>query len=140
MLWGVYYAVLLIVEKTFLLKWLDKAPRFIGHLYTCFCFVMGWVLFAITDFAQLGSYVAAMFTARFADGATWYLLRSNAVLLAIALIGSTTLPARTWNRLTGRVSDRAAVILRTAGVTVILLLSVAFLVGDSYNPFLYFRF
>ena len=139
-LWGVYYAVLLIVEKTFLLKWLDKAPRVIGHLYTCFCFVMGWVLFAITDFAQLGGYVSAMFTARFADGATWYLLRSNAVLLVLALIGSTTLPVRVWNRLSGRVSDRAAVVLRTAGVTAVLLLSVAFLVGDSYNPFLYFRF
>ena len=54
-LWGVYYAVLLLLEKTFLLKWLDKAPRVVGHVYTCFCFGMGWVLFAITDLC--GPYV-----------------------------------------------------------------------------------
>ena len=53
-LWGVYYAVLLLLEKTFLLKWLDKAPRFVGHVYTCLCFVLGWVLFAITDFQRPG--------------------------------------------------------------------------------------
>ena len=101
---------------------------------------MGWVLFAITDFAQLGAYVSHMFTARFADGTALYLLRSNAVLLVLALIGSTTLPVKAWEKLSGRVSEGAAVALRTVGVTVILLLSIAFLVGDSYNPFLYFRF
>ena len=65
---------------------------------------------------------------------------SNAALLVLALIGSTTLPVRAWERLSGRVDHGAAVALRTVGVTVILLLSIAFLVGDSYNPFLYFRF
>ncbi len=139
-LWGVYYAVLLIAEKTFLLRWLERIPRVFGHIYTCLCFVMGWVLFAITDFAQLGAYVSHMFTARFADGTALYLLRSNAVLLVLALIGSTTLPVKAWEKLSGRVSEGAAVALRTVGVTVILLLSIAFLVGDSYNPFLYFRF
>ncbi|MBE6990494.1 MAG: MBOAT family protein [Ruminococcaceae bacterium] len=139
-LWGVYYAILLILEKTVLLRALERLPRAVGHVYTCLCFVMGWVLFAITDFGQLGGYLSAMFTARLADGTTWYLLRSNGVLLLLALVGCTMLPARAWQRLSGRVSDGAAVALRTVGVTVILLLSIAFLVGDSYNPFLYFRF
>ena len=139
-LWGVYYAVLLILEKTFLARVLERLPRAAGHIYTCFCFVMGWVLFAITDFGELGRYVAAMFTSRLADGGTWYLLRSNAVLLVLALIGSTMFPVKAWEKLSGRLSDGAAVTLRTVGVTAILLLSVAFLVGDSYNPFLYFRF
>ena len=139
-LWGLYYAVLLILEKTVLLRVLEKLPRWVGHVYTCFCFVMGWVLFAITDFTQLGRYVSAMFTAPFADGTTWYLLRSNAVLLILAAVGCTMLPVRTWQKLDGKLSDTAAVTARTVGVTAILLLSIAFLVGDSYNPFLYFRF
>ncbi len=139
-LWGLYYAVLLIAEKLFLLRWLDRAPKWVGHVYTIFAFVMGWVLFAITDFSQLGQYVSAMFTAPFADGTTLYLLRSNAVLLLAAVVGSTTGPLRLWNRVENRLSDTGAVALRTLGVTVLLLLSVAFLVGDSYNPFLYFRF
>ena len=139
-LWGVYYAILLILEKTVLLKLLDRAPRIVGHVYTCFCFVMGWVLFAITDFGALGRYVSAMFTGALADGAARYLLRSHAVLLLLALVGCTTGPARLWDKLRARLPEGAETALRTAGVAVILLLSIAFLVGDSYNPFLYFRF
>ena len=90
MLWGLYYAVLLILEKLFLLRWLDKAPKWVGHVYTIFAFIMGWVLFAITDFGQLGQYVSAMFTATFVDGTALYLLRSNVVLLIAATIGCTT--------------------------------------------------
>ena len=139
-LWGLYYAVLLILEKLFLLRWLDKAPKWVGHVYTIFAFIMGWVLFAITDFAQLGQYVSAMFTAQFADGTALYLLRSNMVLLIAAAIGCTTGPLRLWNKMEDKLSDTAAVALRTVGVVLLLLLSIAFLVGDSYNPFLYFRF
>lgn len=139
-LWGLYYAALLILEKTFLLKWLEKLPHWVGHIYTVFCFVMGWVLFAITDFTQLGQYVSHMFTAPLWDAETAYLLVTRAMLLMLAVIGCTSVPARLWKRVEDKVSDTAAVTLRTVGVTVILLVSVAFLVGDSYNPFLYFRF
>ena len=62
------------------------------------------------------------------------------VLLIAAAIGCTTGPLRLWNRVEDRLSDTAAVTLRTVGVVILLLLSIAFLVGDSYNPFLYFRF
>ena len=81
-----------------------------------------------------------MFTGALTDGGTWYLLRSNGVLLVLAIVGCTALPASLWKRWETRLPDGAAVTLRTVGVTAILLLSFAFLVGDSYNPFLYFRF
>ena len=74
------------------------------------------------------------------DGTALYLLRSNVVLLIAAAIGCTTGPLRLWNRVEDKLSDTAAVTLRTVGVVLLLLLSIAFLVGDSYNPFLYFRF
>ena len=61
-------------------------------------------------------------------------------LLVLAAVGSTTLPVRVFNAVESRLGDKAAVALRSVGVAVLLLLSVAFLVGDSYNPFLYFRF
>lgn len=139
-LWGVYYAVLLLLEKTFLLKWLDKAPRFVGHVYTCFCFVMGWVLFAITDLSALGAYVGHMFSGTFADSTTAYLLRCGWLLLVLAVIGCTSLPKRLWEKREQALSPALSDGLRTVWVVVVLLVSMAFLVGDSYNPFLYFRF
>jgi len=101
---------------------------------------MGWVLFAITDFAQLGQYVAHMFSGRFWDTATSYLVTSNACLWLLALVGSTTLPLRLGKKLLDKASPAVATALRTIWVMLMLLLSMAFLVGDSYNPFLYFRF
>ena len=139
-LWGVYYAVLLLLEKTFLLKWLDKAPRFVGHVYTCFCFVMGWVLFAITDLGALGAYVGHMFSGTFADSTTAYLLRCGWLLLVLGVIGCTSLPKRLWEKREQALSPALSDGLRTVWVVVVLLVSMAFLVGDSYNPFLYFRF
>ena len=139
-LWGVYYAVLLLLEKTFLLKWLDKAPRFVGHVYTCFCFVMGWVLFAITDLGALGAYVSHMFSGTFADSTTAYLLRCGWLLLVLGIIGCTSLPKRLWEKREQALSPALSDGLRTVWVVVVLLVSMAFLVGDSYNPFLYFRF
>ena len=139
-LWGVYYAVLLLLEKTFLLKWLDKAPRFVGHVYTCLCFVLGWVLFAITDFSALGAYLGHMFSGALADGTTAYLLRCDWLVLALAVVGCTSLPQRLWEKRERAMTPALSDGLRTVWVAVVLLVSIAFLVGDSYNPFLYFRF
>lgn len=139
-LWGVYYAALLLLEKTFLLKWLDKAPRFVGHVYTCLCFVLGWVLFAITDFSALGAYLGHMFSGAFADGTTAYLLRCDWLVLALAVVGCTSLPRRLWEKRERAMTPALSDGLRTVWVAVVLLVSIAFLVGDSYNPFLYFRF
>ena len=139
-LWGVYYAALLLLEKTFLLKKLDRAPHWVGHVYTCLCFILGWVLFAITDFGQLGAYLGHMFSGTFFDGTAAYLLRSFWLVLVLAVIGCTSLPKRLWCRWEGGLSAAASDGLRTVWMVLVLLVSVAFLVGDSYNPFLYFRF
>ena len=139
-LWGVYYAILLLLEKTFLLGVLEHIPKFISHIYTIFCFTMGWVLFAITDFARLGQFVGHLFSGTFWTATTSYLVSSSGLLLLLGAIGCTTLPMRLWKRAEGRMSYGAAQIARTIFLTAVLLLSIAFLVGDSYNPFLYFRF
>ena len=139
-LWGVYYAALLLLEKTFLLRWLDKLPRFVGHLYTCLCFVLGWVLFAITDFGQLGAYMTHLFSGAVWDGTSSYLLRGTWLLLVLAIVGCTSLPKRLWARCESHLSPALSDTARTVWVVAVLLVSIAFLVGDSYNPFLYFRF
>ena len=139
-LWGVYYAALLILEKTFLLRWLDRVPRFVGHIYTCLCFVLGWVLFAITDFAQLGAYLSRLFSGPLWDTTSAYLLRCDWLLLVLAVVGCTSLPKRLWEKREQTLSPALSDGLRTVWAVIVLLVSIAFLVGDSYNPFLSFRF
>ena len=150
-LWGVYYGVLLMIEKLFLLKWLDKLPNWIGHIYSMFLVVIGWTIFAQTDIHQLGEYLKTMFGighVAVADSDFLYFLGSNAVLL-VALIAA-SIDYRVWMRRLklgkdATVYDTIATskgwtIAKPVLMVVFLLVSFAFLVGDSYNPFLYFRF
>jgi len=156
-LWGVYYGVLLMIEKLFLLKWLKKAPAWVGHLYSMFLVVIGWTIFAQTDMGQLGQYLKVMFGIGAVSGIDsdfLYFLSCNAVLLAALVICS--IDHRSWlGRLLKRgqkvgeknesVYDWGSSSLPYAAakpviMVVLLFVSFAFLVGDSYNPFLYFRF
>jgi alginate O-acetyltransferase complex protein AlgI len=150
-LWGVYYGVLLMIEKLFLLKWLDKLPNWIGHIYSMFLVIIGWTIFAQTDIHQLGGYLKTMFGighVEAADSDFLYFLGSNAVLL-VALIAA-SIDYRVWMRRLklgkdATVYDTIATskgwtIAKPVLMVVFLLVSFAFLVGDSYNPFLYFRF
>ena len=141
LLWGLYFGVILILEKTFLLKVLEKLPHWVSRLYALLLIVCGWVIFGITDFGTIGQYFAAMFGAHAAwDSTGLYLLLGNLVLLIVAAVASTTAPKRLAARLIGRCSPGTETALRALFYAAVLLLCFAFLVGDSYNPFLYFRF
>jgi alginate O-acetyltransferase complex protein AlgI len=136
-LWGVYYGVLLMIEKLFLLKWLNRAPAWLGHLYSMFLVVIGWTIFAQTDMGQLGRYLQAMFGVGAAGGVDadfLYFISCNAVLLVLLVLCS--IDHRRWLE---KIAKRCTVI-KAVIMLVFLLVSFAFLVGDSYNPFLYFRF
>ena len=115
-------------------------PAVVGHIYTCLCFILGWVLFAITDFGKLGAYLGHMFSGAFFDSGAAYLLRSFWLVLVLAVIGCTSLPRQLWGRWEAGMKPAVSDGLRTVWMVLVLLVSVAFLVGDSYNPFLYFRF
>ena len=138
-LWGAYFAVLLIVEKTFLLKWLERTPKAVQHLYAILCFVLGWVIFYFDDMGQMGAFFRALFTLK--DGwlghdAGVLCLRYLPVLLAGAA-ASLPLGHRAYEWVTRQRWGYAAV---TAGCVALLALLTALLISQSYNPFLYFRF
>ena len=144
-LWGVYYGVLLIIEKLFLLKLLDKLPAklvFIKHVYTLFFVILGWVIFNITDFSVLGKYIALMFGAGTVNAAvTMYYLKSRAFLMIIAAVCSLPL----LNKIDGLMDKKLMFyttkdMVETFVLLILFIMSVAFLVSGSYNPFLYFRF
>ena len=138
LIWGVYYALLLFVEKLGLLKWLQKAPKALASIYTMFFVAIGWAIFSWQDMTDAGGFFASMAGAGghgLADLYSLYFLRSYAILFVIALLGSTTLPKRLWDHVT-----KNAAIPRVIFEAAVCALSLAFLVSDTYNPFLYFRF
>lgn len=137
-LWGVYYGVILIMEKLFLLKWLKKSPGWVRHVYTIFVFLIGWVLFAFTDLNAIGGYLSSLFFASgvLADGRAWFYLRDNMVLLIVSTIACTPIAKTGWNILNTEKGEVLVPVLTVAGLAV----CTAFIVDASYNPFLYFRF
>ncbi len=140
LLWGVYFAVILMAEKAFMLKALDRTARPVGHAYTLILVWIGWVLFALEDLAGTGSYLSVMlgFTGNgFIDGKTIYYLLSFGPVLLTAAIGSTALPARICRHIERHPGLKTAV---PVGCILLLVLCTAYLVDSTYNPFLYFRF
>lgn len=143
LVWGVYFGLLLILEKLFLLDFLKK-HRIFAHIYTIFFVWIGWVIFAFDKMPLGFSFLKAMFGlngAGFANTETWYLLISYAVLLVILVVASTPLPKLCCERLKLNEKERwFSVAAQMLFFVVIFLLSTAYLVDASYNPFLYFRF
>lgn len=144
--WGMWFAVFLIMEKLFLRKILTYLPKILGRLYMFAVVLVGWVFFELPAMEQVGQYLMAMFGLNGAgvlDNYGLYLLKGNAVLLIIAVIASTPIIAELAKRM--RNSNRGPIIavyrlLEKMILPVLLLLSIAYMVEASYNPFLYFRF
>lgn len=138
-LWGLYYGLLLILEKFVLKKFLDRMPSFVQHIYTLFIIIIGWGLFYFTDVGQLGEFMVDLFN--FGNGIcgnqAFNLIMSNLPMLIIAAVASTPLAATLYTRFE---HTRFMWIPETLYCMGILAVSTASLVNQSYNPFLYFRF
>ena len=140
-LWGLYYFVILFIEKLFLLKALDKLPKFFRHVYALLLIIIGWVIFASDDVSVLLPYLGSMFGANGAvGGMDVYTLFTKAVLIVICCVASTELPKRLFLSATGAMNEKAAFTIKSVMTIALLALSMILLIGDSYNPFLYFRF
>ena len=140
LLWGLYYFVLLAIEKLFLLKYL-KRGRVLPHIYTLAAVCFGWVLFAIEDIGGVLSYMSAMVGVGLplASGAALYYLSTLTPLLLAAAVGSTPLINSLWNKATSK-KGLAPAALSGAALLAGYISSMAYLVAGTYNPFLYFRF
>ncbi|HIX66077.1 MAG TPA: MBOAT family protein [Candidatus Anaerotruncus excrementipullorum] len=131
--WGLYSFALIALERLFLKRFLDK-HRVISHVYALFAVLIGWVLFAITDLGQMGSLFCQLFNGT--GGSDWmFYLRNYAVVLLLGMVFSVPV----LNRLLERF-PKFTKALATPFLMLVLVLSVAYLVDSTYNPFLYFRF
>ena len=135
-LWGGYYAVLLILEKAFLLKWLQKVPGAVRHGYTMLAVMLGWALFYYEDLSALGGFLGRLFRPVSSAG-TFALMGGYLPLMAAAVLASTPLVRDLVRRQENRAAVRWGLIAASAAG---LLLCVAALASQSYNPFIYFRF
>ena len=131
-LWGLYFFILICIEKNGLLNLLNK-HKLISHIYTIFFILVGWVLFAVIDLNQIINFLKKMFI--FNAGNEWiYYLRNYIITYTIAIIFSTSFLKKIYNKFV------KSNIVGTIILITIFLLSIAYLVDSSYNPFLYFRF
>ena len=136
-LWGLYFAGWLILEKYVLKGVLVKIPAWVKHLYTLVVVFVGWGIFAMEDLSVCGAYLADCFGgAPLWSALDGYTLRSYAVTFLVLIAASTDLGKKCWQRL----PERAQQVLTPILMVLALTLSTAYLVDGSYNPFLYFRF
>lgn len=138
-LWGLYFGIILIIEKTFLIKKLEKLPTAISHIYSLILIIFGWVIFYFEDMGEMKTFIAGLFD--FSNG----LISTNALatvvsflpLLIIAVVASTPLGFKVYNKLKDRQYMWFA---ESLAVALGLLICTGAIVSQSYNPFLYFRF
>lgn len=141
--WGLYFGIILMLEKMFLKTYLEKAPAVVAHTYSMILIMLSWVIFATIDFSICWTYIQRLLgigVVGIVDQNAMYLLSSNLTLIFIAIFGATEKPKYFWNRFSERIGVIPSVLIKNIGLIFLLVISIAFVVASSYNPFLYFRF
>ncbi len=141
--WGLFFAVLLMVEKLWLLKYLKKS-RVLSHIYVVILIIISFVIFDASSMGQAFSYIGSMFGAGgypLVSTEFLYYFRSYGVVLILGIIGATPLPKKLWNRIAAtNIGSNIMTFAEPIALSALLLCCSAYLVDGSYNPFLYFRF
>ena len=149
LLWGLYYFLLLALEKAFLGKLLERIPRVFSHLYAVLAILFRRLIFAfdgsdaMLSFSDGVSYFLRMFGvggAGFANALDLYELLRNGILLLVAVVACLPQPKRLYYRLYERYHGGRMQVLSVVSAVLLLILCTAYLVDSSFNPFLYFRF
>ncbi len=138
-MWGMYYGIILIIEKFVLKKLLDKLPSVIQHLYAIVIFMLGWVIFYFEDIGEMGSFIVSLFTLGngiISEQALTITLH-NLPLIIAGIIASTPLGATLYKK----VKDKNYIwVLESIYCLAVMIIVVAAMINQSYSPFLYFRF
>ncbi len=137
--WGLFYWALLSLEKTILKEPLKKLPSPISHIYLMLCVMAGWVFFSMPNLSDAIRYLGVMLgigADSFISQNALFVLTSNLVLFAICIIASTKVCHNLYENILLKKCAHMAIVFASAG----FVLSIAYIVASSYNPFLYFRF
>ena len=135
--WGLYYGILLLLEKFVLKKYIDKLPDFVKHIYTIVLVFIGWMIFAFDDSKYLFGFIKALTSNKFIDSAFLYYIKNYFLILVIATLFS--LPV--YPKVKEKMNNSIFTSLLSISIYVMLfIITLSYLVSDTYNPFLYFRF
>ena len=136
--WGVYYGVLLILEKYVLGKFLEKLPVWSKWLLTFLSVMLGWVFFSAPTLREALIYIKAMlgFGSGIIDSNGMYILASNIILILIGALCATPY----YKKLEGMLTDKSARTIKVLAPSLLLIICIIFMISETYNPFLYFRF
>ncbi|MFM7080237.1 MAG: MBOAT family O-acyltransferase, partial [Bacteroidota bacterium] len=143
-IWGMYFGVLLLIEKILLKELLAKAPKIVQHLYALFFIVVGWSIFYFTDLTELKVFVGTLFSvpANLQVGLeVQSSIEQNIFWLIFALALCMPVYDTVGNKLKSKITNANTLSFGTVTANfIMLLIATALLVNSSYNPFLYFRF
>ena len=141
-IWGLYFLVILIIEKQFLNKYL-KNTKVIKYIYTSVIIIISFLIFNTESINEIVLNLKMMFTKSqipFTDIESLYYLKSNLILFIISIIGITPLPKSIYQKLKNTKLKNVIDIIEPIALIILLTLITSFLIDDSFNPFLYFRF
>ncbi len=142
-IWGLYFAAFLVIEKIFLMKYLKKS-KVIGHIYVLIAVMISFVIFGAVDMKAAGECISGMFGfggLPLVSAEQSYYLHSYGVILILAVIGATPIPKKLIGKLrTNKWGECTISILEPVLLAVLMLAATSYLVDGSFNPFLFFRF
>ena len=143
-LWGLYFGVLLTIEKLFMGKLLEKLPALVRHVYVLLLVFFSFVIFYVEDLPAMWIHFQGMFGALripAANAEVLYYLRSYGLLLLFACIGATPLLKNLVHKLRTQVAiSKVISAMEPVFYLVLMVVTTGYLVDSSFNPFLYFRF
>ena len=143
-IWGLMFGIMLIIEKLFLTKHLEKMPSILQRIYVLFTVMISFIIFNANSIGEAWNNIIGLFGANgesLIHASTVYYLKSYLVVLVIAIIGSTPLLKNIIEKLKTKTNANKIInLLEPIAMTSILIIVTAYLVDNSYNPFLYFRF
>lgn len=134
--WGLYFGILLCIEKVFLLKYLKKLPSVIQWIYTFLAVIISWCFFATSNIQESFAYISNLFHGVFIDTTALYQLSNYGILFIILIFAN--LPVISF--IEKHVSEKVYGIFKVVFIIVVLVICSAYIVTSGYNPFLYFRF
>ena len=142
-LWGLYYGIVLILEKFILKKYIDRLPNVLKHTYTLFLILIGWLIFAFDDMNKLGSFAKIMFgfgDVDFVNSNFLYYLKNYFIIIIISIIFSMPVYSKIKQTLRKIKFPKTLFIIVLTIYVLLFIVTIGYIVNDTYNPFLYFRF